>query len=162
MQGLLRRLFVRKFESASMDSGGLDALWQELHLRETTSTDSTSTSGESQGGDKKHVDTRIHWGNSMDGWIGIEDSDGNPAQSSSWGRSTRNNASILDQASDSHYTYLGVSSNAELEEIKSAYRRLSKLYHPDSTQLPLEIAAQKFMRLKVSLPFQTWFSTYTT
>ncbi|KAG0575550.1 hypothetical protein KC19_5G012100 [Ceratodon purpureus] len=44
--------------------------------------------------------------------------------------------------------YLGVSSNAELEEIKSAYRRLSKLYHPDSTQLPLEIAAQKFMRLK--------------
>ncbi|KAG0575551.1 hypothetical protein KC19_5G012100 [Ceratodon purpureus] len=115
---------------------------------EPTSTDSTSTSGESQGGDKKHVDTRIHWGNSMDGWIGIEDSDGNPAQSSSWGRSTKNNASILDQASDSHYRYLGVSSNAELEEIKSAYRRLSKLYHPDSTQLPLEIAAQKFMRLK--------------
>ena len=51
--------------------------------------------------------------------------------------------------------FLGVSADAELEEIKSAYRRLSKLYHPDTTQLPLEIAAQKFMRLKVSLPFQT-------
>lgn len=47
--------------------------------------------------------------------------------------------------------YMGLSSDAELEEIKSAYRRLSKLYHPDTTQLPLEIAAQKFMRLKVSV-----------
>lgn len=47
--------------------------------------------------------------------------------------------------------YMGISSDAELEEIKSAYRRLSKQYHPDSTQLPLEIAAQKFMRLKVRL-----------
>ena len=51
--------------------------------------------------------------------------------------------------------YLDVSSDAELEEIKSAYRRLSKLYHPDTTQLPLEIAAEKFMRLKVSLPFHS-------
>jgi curved DNA-binding protein CbpA len=47
--------------------------------------------------------------------------------------------------------YMGVSPYSELEEIKAAYRRLSKLYHPDTTQLPLEIAAQKFMRLKVSL-----------
>lgn len=49
--------------------------------------------------------------------------------------------------------YMGISADAEVEEIKFAYRRLSKLYHPDSTQLPLEIAAQKFMRLKVR-PFQ--------
>ncbi len=46
--------------------------------------------------------------------------------------------------------YLGVSADAELEEIKAAYRRLSKEYHPDSTSLPLEVAAEKFLRLKVS------------
>lgn len=114
---------------------------------EPASTDSTSTSGEG-GKEKKHVDTRIHWGNSTDGWIGIEDSAENSSQSSSWRRSARNNAGILDLAPDSHYRYMGVSPYSELEEIKAAYRRLSKLYHPDTTQLPLEIAAQKFMRLK--------------
>jgi hypothetical protein len=69
---------------------------------EPASTDSTSTSGEG-GKQKKHVDTRIHWGNSTDGWIGIEDSAENSSQSSSWRRSAKNNAGILDQAPDSHY-----------------------------------------------------------
>jgi curved DNA-binding protein CbpA len=30
-----------------------------------------------------------------------------------------------------YYTLLGVSSNASLEQIKQAYRRLARLYHPD-------------------------------
>lgn len=35
-----------------------------------------------------------------------------------------------------------------MEEIKAAYRRLSKEYHPDTTSLPLKVASDKFMRLR--------------
>lgn len=45
--------------------------------------------------------------------------------------------------------YMGISADAEIEDIKAAYRRLSKQYHPDTTSLPIEIAAQKFIQLKV-------------
>ncbi|KAI9082947.1 hypothetical protein K1719_035090 [Acacia pycnantha] len=41
---------------------------------------------------------------------------------------------------------LGVSAEADLEEIKAAYRRLSKEYHPDTTSLPLKAASDKFMK----------------
>ncbi|XP_011650709.1 NAD(P)H-quinone oxidoreductase subunit T, chloroplastic isoform X2 [Cucumis sativus] len=44
--------------------------------------------------------------------------------------------------------FLGVDAEAEVEEIKSAYRRLSKEYHPDTTSLPLKVASEKFMKLK--------------
>jgi DnaJ-class molecular chaperone len=46
---------------------------------------------------------------------------------------------------------MGISADAEIEDIKAAYRRLSKQYHPDTTSLPIEIAAQKFIQLKVEL-----------
>lgn len=44
--------------------------------------------------------------------------------------------------------FLGVSAAADTEEIKAAYRRLSKEYHPDTTSLPLKVASDKFMQLK--------------
>lgn len=37
---------------------------------------------------------------------------------------------------------------ADMEEIKGAYRRLSKEYHPDTTTLPLKSASEKFIRLR--------------
>lgn len=46
------------------------------------------------------------------------------------------------------FRFLGVSTDADLEEIKSAYRRLSKEYHPDTTSLPLKTASDKFMKLR--------------
>lgn len=46
------------------------------------------------------------------------------------------------------FRFLGVSTNADMEEIKGAYRRLSKEYHPDTTTLPLRAASEKFMRLR--------------
>eukprot|EP00850_Spirogloea_muscicola_P008418 SM000045S16163 [mRNA] locus=s45:10723:15523:+ [translate_table: standard] len=55
---------------------------------------------------------------------------------------------LLLQAEDSHYLYLGVPPTAGVDEIKAAFRRLSKQYHPDATALPLEVAAAKFVRLK--------------
>ncbi|KAK8949157.1 hypothetical protein KSP39_PZI006055 [Platanthera zijinensis] len=35
-----------------------------------------------------------------------------------------------------------------MEEIKAAYRRLSKEYHPDTTSLPLKTASEKFVQLR--------------
>lgn len=41
-----------------------------------------------------------------------------------------------------------MAAEADLEEIKAAYRRLSKEYHPDTTSLPLKTASEMFMRLR--------------
>jgi curved DNA-binding protein CbpA len=46
------------------------------------------------------------------------------------------------------YRFLGVPANADGESIKASYRKLSKLYHPDTTTLPLEVAAAQFLRLQ--------------
>jgi len=46
-----------------------------------------------------------------------------------------------------HYGLLNLHPNASVIEIRRAYRELSKLYHPDTTNLPLEEAKQKFQRL---------------
>ncbi|KAK1646491.1 hypothetical protein QYE76_064296 [Lolium multiflorum] len=44
--------------------------------------------------------------------------------------------------------FLGIAPEADIEEIKAAYRRLSKEYHPDTTRLPLKSASEKFIRLR--------------
>lgn len=44
--------------------------------------------------------------------------------------------------------FLGISAQADLEDIKAAYRRLSKEYHPDTTSLPLKAASDKFLKLR--------------
>lgn len=44
--------------------------------------------------------------------------------------------------------FLVVPPNADLEEIKAAYRRLSKEYQPDTTSLPIKTTLEKFMRLR--------------
>uniref|UniRef100_A0A0F7CZA6 Chaperone DnaJ-domain superfamily protein n=1 Tax=Pelargonium dichondrifolium TaxID=73194 RepID=A0A0F7CZA6_9ROSI len=102
------------------------------------------------------VDTRIHWENDEEGWIG-----GDSGGSSEAGGQYRFNeeeekknllgerfADLLNESSDSHYQFLGVSATSDLEEIKGAYRRLSKEYHPDTTSLPLKAASEKFMKLR--------------
>lgn len=95
-------------------------------------------------------DTRIHWENDDEGWIGgraatdsrretVEDPEDLLA---------RKFSDLLKNSDDSHYQFLGVPPDADLEEIKSAYRRLSKEYHPDTTTLPLKSASEKFMQLR--------------
>lgn len=46
-----------------------------------------------------------------------------------------------------YYRLLEVPPNASMIEIRSAYRRLSRLYHPDTTQLPPAIATAQFQQL---------------
>lgn len=49
-----------------------------------------------------------------------------------------------------HYDILGVSSGAEPEVIKAAYRALSKKYHPNTAKLPLEAAEARMKVVNVA------------
>ena len=49
-----------------------------------------------------------------------------------------------------NYDILGVSSGAEPEVIKAAYRALSKKYHPDTTELPLAEAEERMKAVNVA------------
>ncbi|GLT24984.1 hypothetical protein SLA2020_001430 [Shorea laevis] len=97
------------------------------------------------------VDTRIHWENEDEGWIGgttssqKEKLDAEEEQKNLLGEKF---ADLLNDSSNSHYQFLGVPPEADMEEIKAAYRRLSKEYHPDTTSLPLKAASEKFMKLR--------------
>ncbi|CAN8308089.1 unnamed protein product [Cochlearia groenlandica] len=95
------------------------------------------------------VDTRIHWENPDEGWIG---GGSDPTKSVNDDKNNIFNddkfAELIKDSFDSHYQFLGVTTDADLEEIKSAYRRLSKEYHPDTTSLPLKTASEKFMKLR--------------
>ncbi|WP_071992250.1 J domain-containing protein [Leptolyngbya sp. PCC 6406] len=46
-----------------------------------------------------------------------------------------------------HYTLLGLKPTASVQQIRQAYRDRSKLYHPDTTELPDAIATAKFQSL---------------
>ncbi|MFQ6539818.1 MULTISPECIES: J domain-containing protein [Aphanothece] len=48
----------------------------------------------------------------------------------------------------SHYALLQLPSSATTEELRQAFRSLSKRYHPDTTALPAAEAAQAFQRLQ--------------
>lgn len=53
----------------------------------------------------------------------------------------------MGQLEQSYYAVLDVAPDASLAEIRRAYREKSKLYHPDTTTLPLAIAREEFHRL---------------
>lgn len=63
------------------------------------------------------------------------------------------NLNMTTQSSDSndspknHYELLGIKPTATPQEIRRAYRELSKLYHPDTTELSSAIATKKFQAL---------------
>ncbi len=46
------------------------------------------------------------------------------------------------------YSVLGVSPKATLKQIRTAYRELSKLYHPDTTTYAPEVAREKFRQVQ--------------
>ncbi|XP_057502811.1 NAD(P)H-quinone oxidoreductase subunit T, chloroplastic [Actinidia eriantha] len=101
------------------------------------------------------VDTRIHWESEEEGWIGGRSNSQSAQEGQFQAQEDHKNrflgekfSDLLNSSSDSHYQFLGVSADADMEEIKAAYRRLSKEYHPDTTSLPLKAASDKFMQLR--------------
>ncbi len=68
-------------------------------------------------------------------------------KSSEWLRDASNPVKLskLDQA----YNLLGCSEKSSEAEIKNAYKKLAKLYHPDSTKNPDEANA-RFLKLKAA------------
>lgn len=55
---------------------------------------------------------------------------------------------MAEQKIDStYYDLLGLTPAASVQDIRRAYRELSKLYHPDTTALPAAIATAKFQDL---------------
>uniref|UniRef100_A0A0D9XQD3 J domain-containing protein n=1 Tax=Leersia perrieri TaxID=77586 RepID=A0A0D9XQD3_9ORYZ len=112
---------------------------------------SSASASASAQGKKKTVDTRIHWSDPEEGWVG-----GNANKDGGGGDGGRKKkepfggrfADLINNPSESHYQFLGVEPKADIEEIKAAYRRLSKEYHPDTTSLPLKAASEKFIRLR--------------
>ncbi|CAN6362784.1 unnamed protein product [Urochloa humidicola] len=103
---------------------------------------------------KKTVDTRIHWSDPDEGWIGGkakkdgDSGDGRRGKNEPLGGRFADLINAASAASESHYQFLGIAPDADIEEIKAAYRRLSKEYHPDTTTLPLKVASEKFIRLR--------------
>ncbi|CAK7344881.1 unnamed protein product [Dovyalis caffra] len=97
------------------------------------------------------VDTRIHWENEDEGWVGGSSTSSQQREQAEDEQKDllgKKFADLLDDSYDSHYQFLGISADADMEEIKAAYRRLSKEYHPDTTSLPLKTASDKFMKLR--------------
>ncbi|KAG4984794.1 hypothetical protein AAZX31_12G000900 [Glycine max] len=94
------------------------------------------------------VDTRIHWENEDEGWIGGTNTKHQQTHKPNNMLQADDFPDLLSASLGSHYEFLGVSPDADLEEIKVAYRKLSKEYHPDTTSLPLKTASEKFMKLR--------------
>jgi curved DNA-binding protein CbpA len=50
-------------------------------------------------------------------------------------------------ARSTHYDLLDLSPDSSVQDIRRAYREKSKLFHPDTTQMPLAIAQDRFHQL---------------
>ncbi|CAN4091501.1 unnamed protein product [Withania somnifera] len=92
----------------------------------------------------------IHWENKDDGRIGGIKSQSTQRRIKTDEKNLLDEklSDLLNNSANSNYQFLGVSATADLEEIKAAYRRLSKEYHPDTTNLPIRAASEKFMKLR--------------
>ncbi|MBD2462131.1 J domain-containing protein [Oscillatoria sp. FACHB-1407] len=54
---------------------------------------------------------------------------------------------MSDDLTSNYYQVLGLTPSASVQQIRRTYRELSKLYHPDTTELPDAIATAKFQLL---------------
>ena len=71
-----------------------------------------------------------------------------PSNQTTNGKANLPNNVYPNRLTQSYYAVLGVDSRRASEiDIRRAYRDLSKLYHPDTTQLPKEIAIEKFREI---------------
>ncbi len=57
------------------------------------------------------------------------------------------NEVIFQSSENTYYSLLGLHPSASVIDIRRAYRELSKLYHPDTTELPANIATTQFQKI---------------
>lgn len=57
------------------------------------------------------------------------------------------NGAMSQSSEPTYYSLLGLHPWASVIDIRRAYRQLSKLYHPDTTDLPTAIATPKFQQI---------------
>jgi len=57
------------------------------------------------------------------------------------------NRVVMHTSKPTYYNLLGLEPSASMLEIRCAYKRLSKCYHPDTTVLPISDATVKFQHL---------------
>lgn len=57
------------------------------------------------------------------------------------------NGAMPQSSKPTYYSLLGLHPSASVIDIRRAYRQLSKLYHPDTTDLPTAIATPKFQQI---------------
>jgi len=53
----------------------------------------------------------------------------------------------INRFATTYYGLLGLHPSASVRDIRQTYRELSKLYHPDTTKLPPDVATAKFQQL---------------
>ena len=53
-------------------------------------------------------------------------------------------------AAANHYELLQIAPDASQQELRQAFRRLSKRYHPDTTELPADQAQEAFRQLQLA------------
>ncbi|KDP34831.1 hypothetical protein JCGZ_11193 [Jatropha curcas] len=144
-QLLTRKAITRNKKKNSNNNNGGFRVLAETQEPQSQSKRQRATPG---------VDTRIHWENEEEGWIGGSSNSTSQKRLEEEEEEQRKSllgdkfADLLNDTSGSHYQFLGISVDADIEEIKAAYRRLSKEYHPDTTSLPLKAASDKFMKLR--------------
>ncbi|MBD2625852.1 J domain-containing protein [Trichormus variabilis] len=57
------------------------------------------------------------------------------------------NGEVPQSSATTYYSLLGLHPSTSVIDIRRAYRELSKLYHPDTTELPANIATAKFQQI---------------
>ena len=60
---------------------------------------------------------------------------------------TQNGTNLQSSKNTTYYALLGLHPSASVIKIRRAYWELSKLYHPDTTELPATVATAKFQQI---------------
>ncbi|AFW96813.1 MULTISPECIES: J domain-containing protein [Nostocales] len=65
-------------------------------------------------------------------------------------KTVNQNEEVPHSSEITYYSLLGLYPGASVIDIRRAYRELSKLYHPDTTELPANIATAKFQQINTA------------
>ena len=65
-------------------------------------------------------------------------------------KTVNHNGEFPHSSNITYYSLLGLNPGASVIDIRRAYRELSKIYHPDTTELPANIATVQFQQINTA------------